>query len=224
MFDLIIQNFNKQRCKKKEESKEQSNTTTSPKENVVVEIDYDKLAEALIRAEATMQEEKQKEKKEEHERMQIQWEKALKCQRYRGDKKILKFLDWLTRPIRIIFGLVTFRKKNATTENATYALFRICNEYLLSIYQWFFYFLTLCMGICVWNYDEFSNWFSIKISGYVGLGILFFIIAQTIRVAKLEAANSQNKETITTIFHSIVSFTAMICAVITVIITLRIGG
>lgn len=224
MFDLIIQNFHKQHCKKKEEIKEQSNTTTPSKENTVVEIDYDKLAEALMKAEAKMQMEKQKKEKEEHERMQMQWEKALKCSRYRGDKKILKFLDWLTRPIRIIFGLVTFRKKNATTENATYALFRMCNEYLLSIYQWSFYFLTLCMGICIWNYDEFSKLISIKIGGYVCLGILFFIIAQTIRVAKLEAANSQNKETITTIFNSIVSFTAMVFAVIAVIVALMIGG
>lgn len=224
MFDLIIQNFHKQHCKKKEKPEEQSNTTTPPKENVVVEIDYDKLAEALTKAEAKMQEEKQKKEKEEHEKMQIQWEKALKCPRYRGDKKILQFLDWLTRPFRIIFGLVTFRKKNATTENATYALFRICNEYLLSVYQYAFYFLTLRMGICIWNYDEFSKLFSIKIGGYVGLGILFFIIAQTIRVAKLEAANSQNKETITTIFNSIVSFTAMVFAVIAVIVTLMRGG
>ena len=114
--------------------------------------------------------------------------------------------------------------ENATTENATYALFRMCNEYLLSVYQYAFYFLTLCIGICIWNYDEVSKLFSIRIGGYVGLGILFFIIAQTIRVAKLEAANSQNKETITTIFNSIVSFTAMVFAVIAVIVTLMIGG
>lgn len=224
MFDLIIQNFRKQHCKKKEETKEQSNTTTSQKENVVVEIDYDKLAEALIKAETKVQEENQKKEKEKHKIMQTQWEKALKCSRYRGDKKILKVLDWLTRPFRIIFGIVTFKKKNATTENATYALFRMCNEYLLSIYQYSFYFLTLCMGICIWNYDEFSKLFSIKIGGYASLGVLFFIIAQTIRVAKLEAANSQNKETITTIFNSIVSFTAMVFAVIAVIVMLMIGG
>ncbi|MBQ8626122.1 MAG: hypothetical protein IJ419_08175 [Agathobacter sp.] len=223
MFDLIIQNFHKQHCKKKEKFEEQSNTHTLPRENIVVEIDYDKLAEALMKAESKAQEERQKKEKEEHERLQLEWEKALKCVRYRGNKWWHKIFDFITVPFRVSWGLITFHKKNATEDNATYALFKICNEYMLGVYQFVFGILALASLVCTLGYNQIQVlsisrvWFGI-------MTFFFFLIERIIRIVKLESANSKNKKAITTIFGSIVSFTAMVCAAITVIITLRIGG
>lgn len=219
MFGLLIIK-NKDKPKNNESIEHNDNAQNK----IVVDIDYEKLADAIVHASHKIEQEKEEKLQEEQSIQKNNWELALKCKRYNGTNVFHKIFDCLTRPFRTIWGILTFRKKDATFENATYALFRMCNEYLLASYQYLFYFLTLCCGICILGYDVVSQYVNIGIGVYISFLVLFLIIAQTIRIAKLEAMNSQNKETIKIIFDSIVSFTAMVFAIAAVLVTLRSSG
>lgn len=228
MLDLIIQNFHRRTCKKKQKQAAQSNATATPQENVAVEIDYDKLAEAMIRAEEKLESHKIQRNKELYEQQQLAWEKALKCQRYQGDNLLIKILLALIFPLRAIWGIIFFRKKDATTDNATYALFRICNNCMLWTYKWAFYLIAIgCAAVII---DTICPLVSLEmqatdgLTGYICIGLLCLIIGRIIRIAQLEAKNLQDKNAITVLFNALVAFTAMLLAIAAVIVALNTGG
>lgn len=180
-----------------------------------IDFDYDKFAEAIIKAENKITEEKIRKQKEENDEFQKNWEKALGLKQ-NDQNEILKeiFQFW-----NVFIGIITFKKKNIIGENAIYILFKLINSFLLGLYQLILYLITI---ILTKNYiinPIISKTFSVK-NLYLAVLILFsFIFAQLIRIAKLEMENSTDKDAIMSVFNAVIAFTAMILTVITVILT-----
>lgn len=180
-----------------------------------IDFDYDKFAEAIIKAENKITEEKIRKQKEENDEFQKNWEKALGLKQ-NDQNEILKeiFQFW-----NVFIGIITFKKKNIIGENAIYILFKLINSFLLGLYQLILYLITI---ILTKNYiinPIISKTFSIK-NLYLAVLIIFsFIFAQLIRIAKLEMENSTDKDAIMSVFNAVIAFTAMILTVITVILT-----
>ena len=53
----------------------------------------------------------------------------------------------------------------------------------------------------------------------LGISIISFLIARLIRIAKMEIEESKDKETIVSIFNTIIAFTAIVLATIAIIKT-----
>ena len=226
MFDFIIQKLFEKSCEKKQRQILQSNIITSPKENVVVDIDYDKLAKAIIDANEKFQERQKQKERIEQERQHANWLKLLSRKKHIDENESFSLNSW-----QIFWGLMLFKKENATTDNATYALLRICNGFFLFVYQWIFYILAgvfFACGLYFLVSPLFTHLFSFVtvLYGfmYIIVTISLTIVAQIIRVVKLESASSQEKETVTMVFNSIVSFTAMVFAIIAVLVAPKCGG
>lgn len=223
MLNFIIQHFHH---KTRNKQTQQPCAPAPTIERVVVEIDYDKLAEAMIAAQEKADEQKRQQAFEKHQEQQAAWEKALLCSRYTGKNWFIKILRALIFPVRLAVGVIFFRKKNATSNRGTYALLRICNDCILGLYATIFYGAAIICGVAL--IDHFCPLFEITpppaplISGSVGF--ICLIVASVIRITKLEAQHSQDKNTITALFNALVTFTAMIFGIIAVIIALKTGG
>lgn len=223
MLNFIIQHFHHKTCNKQTQ---QPCAPAPTIERVVVEIDYDKLAEATIAAQEKADAQKQQQKSQKQQEQQAAWEKALRCSRYAGKNWFIKILRALIFPVRLAFGIIFFRKKNATSDRGTYALLRICNDCILGLYATIFYGAAIACGVAI--IDHYCPWFEIApppsplISGPVGFVCL--IIASIIRIAKLEARYSQDKNTIIVLFNALVAFTAMLIGIIAIIVALNTGG
>lgn len=224
MFNFIFQHFYQKPSTR--ETFSYSNDAALSPERIMVSIDYNQLAEALISAQEKAAVLKKEKAIEEQQEEQLAWEKALCCSRYTGNNCFIKILFALVFPLRLTFGVVFFRKKNATFDRGTYFLMNICCEFLLSVYGTIFYIASLCCGIALIDY--FCPWFEITplpspcLSLTVGFPCL--IIASIIRIANLETHNLRDKSTIRALFNALVAFTAMIFGIVAVIIALNTGG
>ena len=181
-----------------------------------IDFDYDKFAEAIIKAENKITEEKIRKQKEEDEEFQRKWEKALWFNKIKTKCPIINFIynNFLLYLI-VCLGIIFFKKKNILKENATYILFKILNIFLLWTYQ---IILGLASIISLYYLLTIhSNYFW----NIASILVIFFsiIIIRLIRITKLEMENCTDKEAIMSVFNAVIAFTAMILTVITVILT-----
>lgn len=203
--------------------------TAGLKENNI-DFDYDKFAEAIIKAENKINEGKIRKQKEEDDEFQKNWEKALGFKK-NEQNSVLKELS----QIKTVFGgIIHFKKKDIIGENAIYILFKLINSFFLGIYQFVLYFFAFIYPIIkiiiLFIKNNFlnqtlNNLFNLicqnkyYILGQLILSIVLFFIARFVRIARLETEESRDKEAIMSVFNAVIAFTAMILTVITVILT-----
>lgn len=218
MLNFIVQCFREKPCKAKAEV---SNTTIAPAEKVVVEIDYDELAQAIINANIKSEKLLKIKNEEKEQRLQKQrqdeWDKALWVKRYDGKNLTLRLLYFLRNLIVLPFAIVFFREKNISGTTGTYILLKLCAEGLLSLYQVALFILTGAEVMIFVVPQFFSN--IVSLIGRWNLVLFVFgniILFGMIRIAKMELKNTTDKPTVVAIFNAIVAFTAMVFAVIAV--------
>ena len=212
MFDLIYQNIYKKPYKKKEG---QTDATRNAKnEKICVEIDYDKLAEAVVKANIEAIKQYKQLEENQIEEQDIAWRKIVGDVPYEGDNKFYKAIDKVVLPSIVCWKLATFKEKNITRDYGLRALYKMCCSFLLFLYEWFFYALAICVPICILFLQK--HLFAPVIA--LGTLILFILIARMIRVAKLEKKNCKDKKLVLSTFNAIVSFTAMVFAIVAIIV------
>ena len=193
-----------------------------------IDFDYDKFTEAIIKAEKKITEEKIRKQKEEDDEFQRKWEKALGLKQYEKNNIKNRFL----RIFNILIGIITFKKENVVGEHGIYVLFKLLSSFLLGAYQFVLYYFSIAYPIIktinVFINNNFLNqtlsniWiFICENKNYIfiqlGISILSFLIARLIRIAKMEIEESKDKETIVSIFNTIIAFTAIVLATIAII-------
>lgn len=205
---------------KKEQPTPSQNIIQIP-EQIVAKMDYKELVNAIVEANHII--EKEKEEKEEKKRVEqkIHWQKALMGEKY--DEKE-KPSNW-----KVFWGVVSFKKKNATDLNAIHILLKMCNNLTFFFYQVLFcileFFLVTNYIKQIINHLSPLNFISVIVIIFNVLGILITIpllifIVQTIRIAKIEAENCNDKNMNTTIFNLVTSFTSMAFSIIAVVVTI----
>lgn len=189
------------RNRKKQQSKLHNYT-----ENINVEIDYDKLAKAIVSAQNQVDEDKAKEQDKQKEERLKEWHKIVhykECSENSG--KIKMFLYNIRNVVCAFYVLITFKRENAKNDSITFSLFQSVTSILFSAIEWLFYMITVSIVLVI-----------IKNNKPVWLiyGLVSFIFARIFRAASFEIDNMKDRQYLIAIFSSITSFLALIITII----------
>lgn len=185
------------------------------------EIDYDKLADAIVKAQIDFKvyEKNEAEKQEEIDRKN--WRKIIGYevidQNWTWRKKKWQAIknDWAT--LKSVF---TFKVENAKTPRLTFELMRLGTGMIYGICEWTLYLLGMFFIVSPFiSKDAFLLNY-----GNIGLGFLSILFGKIIRIAKLEVENVKDKEMLNMIFSANMTFVSVILAVIAIVISLFQGG
>lgn len=173
------------------------------------EIDYDKLADAIVKAQEIADKEtiKQavidaqyelyKRETEQQEAKKKEWQQTL------GDNNLKAF-----------FKILFMKKDEAKTLSANITIMKMLLTGIYYIFEFFLYFLIV--GFIVVAFLE-------KTSVLICIAIFFLImgvlIARIIRIARFEVEHIDDNKYLTTLFSSMLSLLAVIIAVVSVVIT-----
>lgn len=173
-----------------------------------IEIDYDKLAEAIIKAHKKIEEETE----EQNSKAMKELQEAVGKKEIQGHC-IKQFLN----DAAIFFRLLFVKQKYIKTSGFVYALIQLFTSSLFAIVQVVLYVLTCCFAFyAVQNIVLGNNWCSF------GPFLLYtcssFIFAQIFRIARCEIMNMKNKKEILAISSAIAAIVAAIVAIIALLI------
>ena len=171
-----------------------------------IDFDYDKFAEAIIKAENKINEEKIRKQKEEDEEFQRILDENIKY-----PTSQISLIN-LCQNLRMLKQLFKLKKKNKITFTTSYIFFNFINSCLLDVYSLCLYiliFLPVVLGFLKNNY----------FFCFIPLSVLLFFIQRIIKSTQKELEETINKEIIMSFFNALTAFTAMILALITLILT-----
>lgn len=173
------------------------------------EIDYDKLAEAIVKAQEKAdketikqavidaQDELDKREREQQEAKKKEWQQTL------GDNNLKTF-----------FKILFMKKDEAKTLSANNTIIKMLLIGIYYIFEAIIYFLII--GFIIVAFLE-KTLFSVCIAiFFLTIGLL---IARIIRIARFEVEHIDDNKYLTTLFSSMLSLLAVIIAVVSVVIT-----
>lgn len=181
-----------------------------------VEIDYDKLANAIVKAQdkantetikdaiiAAKKELKTKEIEEQKQKTE-QWQKTIG---YDKNKT-----EWIN-DFNIFCKLLIIKKKEVVEDFANNALLKIAISFLYWLLEYILYFLCIVVAtLCIVNYSH------VLLAITILLDILAFTIARIVRVARFEIDNINDKNYLISIISTSVSVFALLVTIATIFI------
>lgn len=175
-------------------------------ENINVDIDYDKLAKAIVSAQNQVDEDKVKEQERQTEERLKEWHKIVHYKEYSENSgKIKIFLYNIRNAACGFYALITFKRKNAKNDSTTFVLLQSATSNLFSAIKWILYVITIFIVLAVIQNHK-PVWL------IYGLGS--FTFARIFRVASFEIDNMKDRQYLIAIFSAITSFLALIIAII----------
>lgn len=170
------------------------------------DIDYDKLAEAIIRATETASERKLKKDAEAQAEANKQWRKANHID---SEKQPTKFFQQLWFLVRFPF----IRKKNMVSDRASYALQMIVIVGILRIFQIVFAILGIASLIGVCNTFNFNEW-NVTDLYFVCPLMISWIIYGLLRMCIVEVDRLRDRQLLLAVLSATTSFVAMVVAIV----------
>lgn len=177
-----------------------------------VRIDYDKLAEAIVKANLKTDEELKELEENEREELQQKWENVL------GYNDDLKGKEKICNNLKIFWNILFFKKENVLTLVANNALLKMILAGLYIIIEILLYtFAIFGIGIIVVLFIN-KNYGS----GIMAILVPFisFTIARIVRMARFEIDIINDKNYLATLFAAIISFVALIASAIAIVISI----
>lgn len=182
---------------------------------VKTDINYDKLAEAIVKAYKTIKttEEKESEKQSKEERKE--WLNIIGYKEYsEGENWLLKKWHSMKNDFATLKCIFTFKAKDAKTPRLTFELIRLGTGLIYGLCEFLLYLLGAFFVVSPFVLQD-----TIPIDyAYIALGFLSVFFARIIRIAKLEVENIKDKELLNMIFSANMTFWGVILAVIAIII------
>lgn len=184
---------------------------------VDVNIDYEKLAEAIVKAQEENSKTGENRKEQLHQsiiekRIEVLHEKNfshIKC-------KFIRRIRTFFNQIRVFLGLMFISKKDAQHFAGISMLTKMVSLALLALIRYGLYFL------CIRNLlFMFIYWNDGKGSIHLLCALVFFIIARFIRIAKFEVEAMQDENCLNNTAMAIIAFVALLASIIGVIVGLR---
>ena len=173
----------------------------------VVNIDYDKLADAIVRAHSRIEEEKSK----AHNRDWAEWRLEIGLKDY-PKHPIRQFFNSFSSVIRAIF----ISRSKVRTKRTTYILIQMATEGTFSVLKLLLYVLTTLFGIQAYCYGIEYKWLPMFTSA--GMCLSAFMFARLLRLAGFEISNMKDREEILTISSSVASIAAVVLAIVAIIL------
>ena len=182
-----------------------------------VEIDYDKLADALIKAHNRIKDQERIEQRHEQKQLEAKWYEAIHYKEYPETRNI--FLRG-TREIRniivVLFSVVFFKKKYAKDDIVTFGLMRMAISSLFGIIKWLLYAVVLIMLLgSFYSFDK-NEWIFQPI--YILHSFVILVFARLFRVAEYEVENMKDKQNLIGILSALSAFLALIISIISLVV------
>lgn len=184
------------------------------------EIDYDKLAKAIVKAQQEADNQKEIEKKETEEKQRkdiiAKRKEILKEQDFSNIKcRLWRFIRTFFNTWRVYINIMRLSKENIKYFSAVDSLINIANALLFRIFRIVLYLVALFAVILIF--------FKMNIVVCVVVAFASFTIAQLIRIAENEVENMTERDYAVAIFSGLISVMSLIVSVISIIITSQQG-
>ena len=198
--------------KKLEETKVNKKKKTKPNiKNSSIEIDYDKLADAIVKAQNKVKEielEKQETLRQEEQK---EWQKNLK-QKEITDKTKCKFLIKVRNFFCCLWQLLFLKRNKTQTDKATIALTKLSLSGIFGFLKWALYFFAFVWIIYAFiSVVETNIIFEFKLE-FIFYSVVAFLVARIIRIAMFEMENMTDREYLFAILSASTSFFALVLA------------
>lgn len=180
---------------------------------VDVNIDYDKLAKAIVAAQEDGAKEKEKQQEQKRQeilakRKEVLHEKdfsSIKCRPYRAVRTLLNRL-------RVFFGIIFVSKKDVQYFAGVAPLAKLLALGLLALIRYSFYILSIACVYGIWK-----QWGSGREIAWLAGAFVLFVIARVIRIAKFEIEAMKSETNLMTTAMAVVSVFALILSAIGIV-------
>lgn len=180
------------------------------------EIDYDKLANAIVKAKKIIEADENKKIEEQEKQTRENWQKAIGYKKYNDDKA--KFYTKAGHRIRnffsVLFHLIFFSGKKATSDTVTFGLLQMATLGIFQLCNMILVFLTLLLifvSFIMVKEKEFIFKFQ---PIYLLYALPTFLFSKYFKIACFEIANLKDRNYVIAIFSATTCFFAMVFALI----------
>lgn len=175
-------------------------------DNISIAIDYDRLAQAIVKANEIATE-KQIEKEEEAERKnQEEWKKSNWLSATTQPLKTFQIIWWVLR-------LPFVRKKKITDNRATKVLTKMVVINILRLFQISFALLGILSVVGLLNRFDFPHW-TVNNLFFASTLFLSWVFCGIIRMSVIEIDKMRDQQMLLSVLSAITSFVAMIVAIV----------
>ena len=179
--------------------------------NINVDIDYDKLAEAITKAQKNADLYQKQQDTKEIEMMDKEWRKLISEREYDYKKSILyNFLMFQISNLKILWNIIFIKEKTVRNARMLSKLIGVTNEFM---------FRTIETVFGVGSLALLMHPFRIKgnIAEYLVFGLfafILFVISRVVKIARLETRYIEDSKQILVVFSTVVAFVSLVMAAI----------
>ncbi len=176
-----------------------------------VRIDYDKLAEAIVKAELKVNDEIEVNKEAEQEKLQKEWQTNLGI-----DKEKSAFCNEL----KALKSIVLMKKEKAITRSANNTMLKTVIIMIYLLFEISIYLLTLFSIVLAVKFYKviYIDCFAVFM---LILGTLF---ARIIRLARFEVEKISDQNYLATLFSAVIAFVSIIISIVAIVISIIYKG
>ncbi len=182
-----------------------------------VEIDYDKLADAIVKAHNHIKEQERIEQCDAQKQLETKWDEAIHYKKYPETRNIfLRGIQEIRNTIVTFLSVIFFRKKNAKNDIVTFGLMRIAISSIFGIIKWVLYAAaTILLIVSFYSFSK-AEWIMQPIN--ILYSFVVFVFARLFRIAAYEAENMHDKQNLIGILSALSAFLALIVAMISLVV------
>ena len=170
-----------------------------------LEIDYDKLAQAIVKAKQIEEENAATKKAADLE----EWKKSLGVNKHEDKKGIKKKIYVFCNNVKVLFNLIFFSKKKKVRVSMTGAFMQSITAAFFHIIKVMLWILSLAfISVCVYHGNMAFGFLNYVY--YIGFAIIAFMLASIFRLMAIETEQITERERVLGIFTAVMSVIPMI--------------
>lgn len=186
--------------------------------DVETKIDYDKLAEAVVKATAKSEEIKQKKEEERKQEIISKRREILKEKDFSHiDCSVWRAFRTFLNNLRVLWGILTLSRDDAKYFTAFNGLTKLLSSLLLFLVEVAFYACSVFV-VCIIFLER-----SIAVE-YMPLALVPIMLARLIRIARLEIDRIENENQLMNIAMLLVAFVTLTATIISTMVSMNIIG
>lgn len=170
-----------------------------------LEIDYDKLAQAIVKAKQIEEENAAKKKTADLE----EWKKILGVNKHEDKKGIKKKIYVFCNNVKVFFNLIFFSKKKKVRVSMTGAFMQGITAAFFHLIKVMLWILSLAfISVCIYHGNMVFG--LLNYVYYIGFAIIAFMLASIFRLMAIETEQITDRERVLGIFTAVMSVIPMI--------------
>ena len=170
-----------------------------------LEIDYEKLAQAIVKAKQIEEENLAEKKAADLE----EWKRSLGVYKHEDKKGIKKKIYVFCNNVKVFFNLIFFSKKKKVRVSMTGAFMQSITAAFFHLIKTMLWILSLAfIGVCVYHGNMVFGFLNYVC--YIGFAILAFMLAIIFRLMAIETEQITDRERVLGIFTAVMSVIPMI--------------